>query len=156
MNIKENQLWIYFDENFDESYMQEDIDACWSKEEKCSYFMTISSINLEDNTVHGYIVYRDGMAYGRTQCMIEMISDSKWTLELDSERKFKSVIEASTHMPYIKTRIDELNERRIMILNKKDKILAGGRFKTDMNRNLMILNEALSEVDNELEEIASK
>lgn len=57
---------------------------------------------------------------------------------------------------YTKTRIDKLNERRTMILEKKDKILAGGRFKTDMNRNLMILNEALSEVDNELEEIASK
>lgn len=57
---------------------------------------------------------------------------------------------------YTKTRIDELNERRTMILEKKDKILVNDRFKTDMNRNLMILNEALSEVDNELEEIASK
>lgn len=50
---------------------------------------------------------------------------------------------------YTKTRIDELNERCTIIL-------ANNSFKTDMNRNLMILNKALSEVDNELEEIASK
>ena len=156
-DVKENQLWIFYEEDFDESYMQEDIDACWSKEEKCSYFMTLSSVNLTDKTAHGYIVYRDGMAYGRTQCLEELVNSSSWTLEPNSKRKFKPVDdETPCHMPYTKTRIDELNERREMLLRKKARVEAGGRFKTDMNRNLMILKEDLSRVDNELEEIANK
>lgn len=156
-DIKENQLWIFYEEDFDESYMQEDIDACWSKDEKCSYFMMTHNVDLENKTTGGHIVYRDGMAYGRTQCLEELVNSSSWTLETNPERKFKPVEEEDTcHMPYTKTRIDELNERREMLLKKKAHVEAGGRFKTDMNRNLMILKEDLSRVDNELEEIANK
>lgn len=155
-DVKDNQLWIFYEEDFDESYMQEDIDACWSKDEKCSYFMMTYNVDLDKKTTKGQIVYRDGMAYGRTQCLEELVNNPSWTLETNSNRKFKSVDETLCHMPYTKTRVDELNERREMLLRKKARVEAGGRFKTDMNRNLIILKEDLSRVTNELEEIANK
>ena len=97
------------------------------------------------------------MAYGRTQCLEDLVNSSSWTLETNSERKFKPVEEEDTcHTSYTKTRIDELNERREMLLKKKAHVESGGRFKTDTNRNLMILKEELDRVANELEEIVNK
>ena len=156
-DVKDNQLWIFYEEDFDESYMQEDIDACWSKDEKCSYFMMTYNVDLDKKTTKGQIVYRDGMAYGRTQCLEDLVNNPSQTLETNSERKFKPVEEDKVcHMPYIKTRVDELNERREMLLKKKAYVESGDRFKTDTNRNLMILKEDLDRVTNELEEIANK
>ena len=156
-DVKDNQLWIFYEEDFDESYMQEDIDACWSKDEKCSYFMMTYNVDLDKKTTKGQIVYRDGMAYGRTQCLEDLVNNPSQTLETNSERKFKPVEEDKVcHMPYIKTRVDELNERREMLHKKKAYVESGDRFKTDTNRNLMILKEDLDRVTNELEEIANK
>ncbi len=47
----------------------------------------------------------------------------------------------------------QLSERRKTIEAKKVEIATDGRFKTDANRNLMILNEALDSNSNEIEDL---
>ena len=47
----------------------------------------------------------------------------------------------------------QLGERRKMIEAKKIEVGSHGRFKTDANRNLMILNEALDSNSNEIKDL---
>ena len=47
----------------------------------------------------------------------------------------------------------QLSERRKMIEAKKVELATHGRFKTDTNRNLMVLDEALLSNSNEIKEL---
>lgn len=85
--VEVGQRWNYYDPDNVEVYMTEE-DACWSKDNNVCYFMTVAKLN-SDNTVQGHVTYRDGMGYGRTQCIDDLLNSKYWTLETDIERVLK-------------------------------------------------------------------